>query len=179
MDVPLKTPEEPKERSNHFAVAEQWAAAGKVSVFANKDIALLICRKLDQRSLGRLAQCSRLLRGVAERARRELVQRSVFSVEQQVDSSVSMAQLFAAHYSVSMLRLSAVYDFVTELWTSPPQWHEGDVVDRMNMEMRMEGPLRFIDRILLEIRVGDKQAMVWCTLSREHQIPVLRRLYLD
>ncbi len=38
-------------------------------LFASRDVALLICRELDQRSLGRMAQCSRAFKAVVETAR--------------------------------------------------------------------------------------------------------------
>jgi hypothetical protein len=174
MDIPLKDVDEPRKDAQGYAVYEP--SASSATVFANKDVALLICRKLDQRTLGRIAQCSRTLRAAAERARRELVQRSVFNVQEQVEESVSAAELCAAHYSASMLRLSAVYGAVEE----PPVRvaPEAFFVDDMDLKAP-HGPQRFVEKILLEVRVGDKQAMAWCKLPRKNQIHVSRPSFMD
>jgi hypothetical protein len=177
MDIPLKDVDEPCKDARGYVATER--SASSAAVFANKDVALLICRKLDQWTLGRIAQCSRTLRTVAERARREFVQRSVFNVKEQVDESVSAAELCAAHYSASMLRLSAVYGPVQE----PPVRvaNEAFVVDDMDMEAPHgpHGPQRFVEKILLEVRAGDKQAMAWCKLPRKNQIRVSRPMFMD
>ena len=156
MDVPLKSPDGPQLPFVESRAVE--GGSGHAWALANKDVALLICRMLDQRSLGRLAQCSQLLRAAAERARRELLQRSVFSIERQVDPSIGMAQVFGAHHSDSLLRLSATY---------------GPVV------VEEDKPLRFIENIVLEMRVGDRQGMAWCALPEKHQLPVWRPTFMD
>ncbi len=146
VDIPLK-PVKEKPAKSKGCIAET-CEDGTVSLLSNKDIALLICRLVSPRELGRLAQCSKLLNKVVDVARGEFIRSCVFDPKM-IDSSKSNQHILKEHFTTNFCRVSAIY----------------------------EG--RFVNKIVMELQLGEEYAVSWCVLPEKNQMRVERPMFMD
>ncbi len=177
IDVSLKSPA--ADADADAAVAARGSAGGgsgsEQCLFANKDIALLVCRKMDQRTLGRIAQCSRALNSVVATARFEYIRSCVFSTDQ-ISKTATAAQLMQAHCSRDFFRLSAVYGPIEPgIEGAAPQTEYGNFGEP---KPRVE-PARYVLSFVMELRHGGKEAVRSVTLARENQFQISRMMFVD
>jgi len=167
IDVPLLCPKEQHE-ANVLPLPTMGRDRG-FPIFDNKDVALLICRLLDQKELGRLAQvselkrsfeslvlkfcfakCSKLLKKAVDQARVELIRASVYDYEAMVSHSHPVSKILAAHFTPNFLRVSATY--------------RDD---------------KTIDKIIMELQLDGVRAVRWCKLPKENQRKIERPMFID
>ena len=166
VDLPLasKTPEKKKKNKKKDKKEEENRLPGHsdIALFANKDVALLVARKLDAQSLRQFARCCKTTNIAVEKARREFVERCVFD-KRMIDSEVPLSQLLRAHGSEKYVRVSATYH---PQETIGPEQGKGEAA-------------RFVDCIIMEVRMGDERVVRWVRMPKEIQLPINRPMFLD
>ena len=157
VDLPLasNTPEKKKEENG-------FPGHSDIALFANKDVALLVARKLDARSLCQFARCCKTTNVAVEKARREFVERCVFD-KRMIDSEVPLSQLLRAHGSEKYVRVSATY-------------HAQETI---GSEQGKGEAAMFVDCIIMEVRMGDERVVRWVRMPKEVQLPISRPMFID
>ena len=157
VDLPLasNTPEKKKEENG-------FPGHSDIALFANKDVALLVARKLDARSLCQFARCCKTTNVAVEKARREFVERCVFD-KRMIDSEVPLSQLLRAHGSEKYVRVSATY-------------HAQETI---GSEQGKGEAAMFVDCIIMEVRMGDERVVRWVRMPKEIQLPISRPMFID